>query len=193
MSLLHNITLFDLVVYNDDVKRFLGADSFVLFLNKGVVKKRFGLNHNQMVEQKWISESWLIFIEWYKGGWKRFFLVRKSYLYRGIRKYTWSALRRILKYGNDRDDNTIHHSTVGYMKEKYGLDNTGWTFARQDLSYVWGVANDAFSVGQNGVRLILIYNPDLLKRIPIIEIYVLQQGVSSFKDALFGLIRIKFV
>ena len=149
MSFLHNITLFDLGVYNNNVKKFLGAGSFVLFLDKGFAKKRFGLTHRQMVEQKWISPSWLDFIKWYKGSWRRFFLQKKIYLYRGIRYYTFSALRRILKYGNDRDENIKDTTgTKDYMKEKYGLDNTGWIFAKEDLSETWNFANDAFFWGR---------------------------------------------
>ena len=192
MSFLHSITLFNLIVYNDDIKIFLHYHSFVLFLNKGYVKKKFGVTHDQMVEQNWINESWLNFIDWYKGGWRKFFLKRKTYVYRGVRHYTWSALRRIIKYGNDRDDNTIHYSTVSYMKEKYGLDNNGWTFAEQDLSYVWGIANEVFDGGQNGTRLILIYDLRYLKY-TYANIYILQEGVKSFKDSLFGIIRVKFI
>lgn len=193
MSLLHNITLFDLIVYNDDEKRFLGAGSFILFLDKEFVKKRFGVNHSQMVEQKWISPSWLDFIKWYKGSWRRFLLQKKIYLYRGIRYYNLPALRRILKYGNDRYENIRYYSdTADYMKEKYGIDNTGWIFAKKDLSEAWNFANDSFSWGQNGVRLVLIYDPDFLKYI-YGNVYVLQQGVRSFKDGLFGIIRVKFI
>ena len=46
MSLLHNIQLVDLEVYNDRVKHFLdGTTAFGLFLDNGFVKREFGLSH----------------------------------------------------------------------------------------------------------------------------------------------------
>lgn len=84
---------------------------------------------------------------------------------------------------------------VEIMKEKYGLDNDQWIWATSDIGGTFNYANDNFNRGQNGTRIILIYDTNRLRVIkePKFTIYVLAQGVSSFKDALFGLIRIKFV
>ncbi|MEK6983309.1 MAG: hypothetical protein AABX33_01950 [Nanoarchaeota archaeon] len=83
------ILKFKLEVYNDKAKNFFsdfGIHSFERFLNRGWVKKDFGLTHKQMVEAGYISESWLNFIKWYKGGWKRFFGVKDYIIFSGVRK-----------------------------------------------------------------------------------------------------------
>lgn len=57
MSFLHNLQLFDLEVYNQKIKDYL-----------------FGININDIIRQRWVSQSWSDFIQWYKGGLVTFYL-----------------------------------------------------------------------------------------------------------------------
>ncbi len=196
MSFLHNLQLFDLEVFNQKVKDYLfGTTAFPIFLEGKFAKRDFGIKLNDMIRQRWLSQSWSDFIQWYKGGGLHF-IYKKDYVYRGIRNYNFSSARRILKYGHDRRFNEEWNSdVVEIMKEKYGVDNDQWIWATRDIGWTFNYANDNFNRGQNGTRIILIYDADKLRVIkePKFTVYFLAQGVSSFKDALFGLIRVKFV
>lgn len=63
-----------------------------------------------------------------------------------------------------------------------------------DINWTWNYANYFFSRGQSGTRLIVAYNGELLQSLKENRsVYILKPGVSSFKDALIGIIRVNFV
>ncbi len=194
MSFLQNIQLFDLKVYNQKIKDFLKGSgaAFEFFLDNGYCRKVLGLSHNDMVKQNWINSGWTDFIKWYKGGWKRFFLYKGNFVYRGITNYNISSIKGIIKYGTDRNKDDKSLIIPKWVIKKYGDDPTKWLWATSNIG-AWGAANANLG-GQNGVRAIIIYNADLLKRDSHDPcVFTLAPGVSSFKDALHGIIRVRFI
>ena len=191
---------FKLDVYNDKVKMYLhNPKNITIFLNSRKIKKSLGKNHQEMIQTGWINNSWIDFIQWYNGGWKRFLLIKDNYLFRGIENYTWSSLRKIVRTGNDRlhkSDNSEDFARHEYiLKNEYGLTPEQVVWATSKFWLSWSFANKKFAELETGIRVIIIYQGELLESLPGSDNIMFKVGprIKSFEEALVGIIRINYV
>ena len=187
--------IFELKIYNDEVKNYLNRNGLDRFLEKKFVARDLGKSHKQMVTENWISKSWLKFIKWHKGGWGRFIFLRPNFLFRGIANYSPPILNVLVSEGNERQDTKDFSSSEDrLLKSKYWLNPNQWIWANDTLVWAWNRANQDLSRSLSGTRLIAVYNGDLLENIEENQyIYKLKEGVQNFRETLMAIVLIEFL
>jgi hypothetical protein len=185
---------FSLKVYSPVAKRSLNYSGGLrnLITNNGLINTEEGdKTIEQMVREQWINSEWLDFIAWFHK--KEWGLFRKKMLFRGLLKYSFGDLRRVLKLGNDRKLNPDHSQRTQHnelIKEKYGLDPEDFIWAG-NLVAAWGIIVDKSTSNR---KFLLIYNQKLLESLEGYDdqVWKLKKGVKSFKEALLAVVIVDF-
>jgi len=138
------------------------------------------LDISSFLENKLLGGDWIAFRNWY--------LVNEDYLvFRVIRGYSITTLRYVIKTGNDKREDFGHDSTglrnyVDYGN--YGVRPHEFIYASPRLIIGW----DASAHNRSKNILILAYDSRLLKTHSRDDLFILKEGVNSFKQALSAII-----
>jgi len=143
------------------------------------------LDIESFLKNKLLDGDWLEFRVWYLKN-------LRHLVFRVIRGYTLTTLRYILKTGNDKRERGADDPKI--IKDNMDFKNTGlrpheFIYAKQSLLTGWYAS--ARTKSKN--ILILAYDRRLLKNNSLFsrdDVFVLEEGVNSFKQALSALILI---
>jgi len=135
----------------------------------------------KLERQKKIKGNWYKFFWWHENH-------RKIALYRMLKDSPYSALKSILKTGNDRHDYDPTRAWDRAIFKHYGLRPFEFIWAAEDpdTAFRWGALSER--IYKNPHFLFIVYNRILLKNIDAGSAWKLKEGVKSFKQALLAVV-----
>ncbi|MBU90126.1 hypothetical protein CMO94_01180 [Candidatus Woesearchaeota archaeon] len=143
--------------------------------------KRKELDLKYLIKQGKLKGDWLTFKAWYNHN-------KGHLLFRGLKGYSGSSLRNLIKYGNDRHASDPRKVWDRVVYREHGLRPQDFIWAYDNLNDAWQESSSRLQRFSD--TIVVIYDSRLLEKSPYPGVYTLKEDVNSFKDALLAVVLI---